>query len=139
MARRRGRGGYQAPSKPAAVSGPGSLSARTDGGPGQPLRAATGGDYGDRKATLDQQRGAPLATAGGGGAAPAPGGPPPDPNGIFGPTTRPGEPLTAGIDWGAGPGAPVVPQFADDVNLVVRAIAAENPHLADYLLALADN
>ena len=33
-----GRGGYQAPTNPAAISGPGALSQRTDGGPTQPAQ-----------------------------------------------------------------------------------------------------
>ena len=43
------RGGYQKPARPAAVSGPGALSARTDGKVPQTL--PSGGDYGDRTAT----------------------------------------------------------------------------------------
>ena len=91
------------PKRPAAVSGPGAQSQRTDGGPGsksQPLRTATGGPYGSAKASEDQQKAAPLATsespippgAGGGGAPSLPA------EGVFGaPTDRPGTPLNAGL------------------------------------------
>ena len=67
-----GHGGYRQPANPAAVSGPGASSARTDGGPGnqrQPLRVPTGGRYGEAKALEDQQRGAPLPDATGSGMA----------------------------------------------------------------------
>jgi len=52
-----GKGGYQAPTNPAMVSGPGSLSARTDGGPAskQAVRAMTGGPYGENKDMADIQ------------------------------------------------------------------------------------
>jgi len=57
------------------VSGPGALSARTDGAVPQAL--PTGGDYGDRKALAEQQSAAPMTpqSAGGGRAAPAGGDP----------------------------------------------------------------
>lgn len=139
MARRRGgRGGYQRPSSPAAASPPGALSQRTDGH--VPVQNVTGLPYGDNKAANAAQRAAPLNPQGGGRPAPAGGGARPalGPEGIFGASTRPNEPLTAGVDFGPGPGAPQVPRFDEDVNYLVRAIAAENPHLADYLLGLAD-
>jgi hypothetical protein len=56
MGKNRTRGGYRQPSKPAATSGPGSLSERTDGGPGsakiplkQPIRRLPDADYGANK------------------------------------------------------------------------------------------
>lgn len=58
-------GGYRQPSNPAPVSGPGALSARTDGGAveglTQPAQSYTGGAYGDNKSTMQQQTSAPLA------------------------------------------------------------------------------
>lgn len=90
-----------APKKPAAVSGPGAMSRRTDGGPGsssQPIRVPTGGDYGAAQAAKSQQQAAPLAVAGapaGGGGAPIS---LPSPNGVFGPTERPNVPLAQGIN-----------------------------------------
>ena len=66
MAKKRSRGGYRQPSKPAAVSGPGALSARTDGGPGsakQPVQRIPGVDYGEQKALTEQQQAAPLPKA----------------------------------------------------------------------------
>lgn len=135
------RGGYRKPSSPAAVSGPGAGSRRTDGGPGD-KNLGRGLGYGENKAINDLQSSAPMQSQGGGGGAPprqgGGGRPPMGPNGIFGPSERPGEPITSGVDAGPGAGAPITPRFDDDVNYMVRAIAAENPHLADYLLGLAD-
>ena len=52
MAKKRSRGGYRQPSNPAPVSGPGALSARTDGGAGnskQPIRRIPGQAYGEQR------------------------------------------------------------------------------------------
>lgn len=126
------RGGNQPPKRPAAVSGPGALSARTDGNVPQML--PSGGDYGDRTALATQQAGAtmtpPTGPAGGGGPTPAAarGGPPQmGPAGAFSPTQRPGEPLTAGTDWGAGPGAPARPDLGDDPLMLLRVLYEQNP------------
>lgn len=126
MARRRGgRGGYQQPAKPAAVSGPGALSQRTDG---VPKTLPSGGDYGDRKALAEQQSAAPMTPQqgmqGGGMARPRPGSQ--FGGSAFSPTQRPGEPMTAGIDWGEGAGAP--PQhLPDDAYLAAKALYAISP------------
>lgn len=133
MARGKGKGGYRAPFKPAGVSGPGALSARTDGAVPQML--PSGGDYGDRKALATQQAGAPMSPQGGestgAGVAPAgaqgAAGPPSyGPQGVFGPTARPGEPLTAGVDWGAGPGAPPK-ALPDDAYIAAKALYSISP------------
>jgi len=86
-----------APAQPAAVSGPGALSQRTDGGAGQPIRLPAGGEYGARKAAEAQQAAAPMS-AGGTGGVPASGGAA-SLAGIdaFGPTQRPNESPTAGL------------------------------------------
>lgn len=100
-----GRGGYRQPSNPAPVSGPGPLARRTDGGPGQPVRAPSGGAYGERQALEQMQQAAPLSESSGGDAAPAGGGI--DLAGLVGfgePTAEPGTPVTAGAAAGAGPG-----------------------------------
>ena len=58
-------GGYRQPRNPAPVSGPGSLSQRTDGGAtegmSQPQQSYSGFAYGENKAVNEQQGGAPLA------------------------------------------------------------------------------
>jgi hypothetical protein len=101
------RGGYQKPNHPAPTSGPGALSRRTDGGPGQPVRAITGGPYGSSQAFQAMEQAAPMA---GQAPTPSPGKTPP-PQGAampvipFGaPTQNPDEPVTAGAAMGPGVG-----------------------------------
>lgn len=105
-----GKGGYQAPSRPAAVSGPGSLSQRTDSAPKFRYPDAA---YGENAELQTQQSGAPMART-----APSPGrtggatptaGSAPDIVGIGADSTRPDEPVTAGVDIGPGPGSEVLP------------------------------
>ena len=59
------RGGYRKPTNPAPVSGPGSLSKRTDGGPAdtQAAKYISGLPYGEGQAMMDIQNSAPLAAA----------------------------------------------------------------------------
>jgi hypothetical protein len=59
MAKNRTRGGYRQPSNPAAASGPGALSQRTDGGPGstkQPIRRLPDAKSGENKAFVEGQQ-----------------------------------------------------------------------------------
>lgn len=125
------KGGYRKPNNPAPVSGPGKLSRRTDGGPGskQAMREMTGGKYGENKALMEQQQGAPLA-----------GSPTPNPQvtlsssntakppvtGLFAPTQRPDEPVTAGMPFGPG---------VNDAGSVanINRQSAKNYELADAL------
>ena len=90
-------GGYRQPKNPAPVSGPGALSQRTDGGAvegmTQPVQSYTGGSYGNNKEMSEQQSGAPLA-----------GSPMPPIVGLDIPTQFPDEPLSAGANYGEGPG-----------------------------------
>lgn len=135
MARRRGRGGYQRPNNPAAVSGPGSLSQRTDGGPSPDFQ---GLPYGENAAVNDQAAAAPVAgrgQGGGGGGAPAPGQPR---RPVFGATERPGEAMTAGVDFGPGAGAAPGEAMPNDANRLIRAIIAEHPQLAEQLIHLVE-
>lgn len=120
------------------MSGPGSLSQRTDGN--VPTTLPAGGDYGDRKALAEQQSAAPMSpqqTAGGGvspGSA-ASGGTPAGRrvpgaqfgSNVFSATGRPGEPMTAGVDWGAGPGSPVRGDLAEDPLLLLKVLYERNP------------
>lgn len=107
---RRQHGGYRAPEKPAAVSGAGAQSKRTDGKPGtvQPITSFPAARQGERQGLEDVQRGAPMRA--GGADVPAapegaamPGRMAVDP---FAPTRRPNEPPTAGAELGAGRPAP---------------------------------
>ena len=125
------------PARPAAVSGPGALSARTDGGAGstkQPLRVASGGAYGERQAAEAQQAGAPMAAGGpaAGGAPPAGAtAPPPDgaPGvGVFGPSAMPSQPITTGVVGPMGGPPP-------DPEIVLRELVRQfpTPHMIGLL------
>jgi hypothetical protein len=100
MVGKENNGGYRQPMNPAPVSGPGALSQRTDGGAvegmTQPAQSYTGGSYGNNKEMADQQGGAPLA------GSPMP--PMPPIVGLDMPTQFPDEPLSAGANYGEGPG-----------------------------------
>lgn len=98
--------------------------------------------YGENKAVNDLRAAAPMApsgTPGAAGQAPRRAMPqqPQSPDGIFAPTERPGEPMTAGVDWGAGPGSAPNPQIgeADNIELIIRqaAKATGSPHLLRLL------
>lgn len=125
-----GVGGYQAPANPAPVSGPGQLSQRTDGGPGQPVRSLPDAGYGESKAFVDQQQGAPLAQA--------PGLPTVVP--LDAPTGRPGEPVTAGAPLGPGPGSevlgPAKPPSTGQLSQMLFGLAAAD--MTGALAALAN-
>lgn len=119
-----GRGGYQRPSNPAPVSGPGPLSRRTDGGPGgQPVRTPTGLPYGEAGELAQAQRAAPLAESPGG--ADVTGVPVANLVGFGEPTTEPGTPVTAGAALGAGPGPEALgltPQQDQDMQRLITWI-----------------
>ena len=97
------QGGYRKPTNPDPVSGPGSLSQRTDGGPTQAATYIPGLPYGQGQQTYDNQVAAPMA-----------GNPVPRMNLNMGgmediisinePTRRAAEPITSGVDLGDGPG-----------------------------------
>lgn len=93
----------------AEVSGPGKQSKRTDLGvlkqstkpiqSTQPMQSYTGGAYGNNKAMAMQQAAAPLA------GNPMPTMPEMPPMvGLDAPTQFPNEPLSAGANYGEGPG-----------------------------------
>ena len=113
-----GHGGYRTPSKPAAVSGPGALSKRTDGKPGQALQTLPDAQYGEAADYQQIQQGAPLAKA----STLSPDAPVADPLAsvvpLHAPSQQPGTPVTDGAAAGPGqgPGAlglPVDPNHAD--------------------------
>lgn len=95
-----GHGGYRRPAHPAAVSGEGKLAKRTDGRPSDNPKQAKlylqgDGSYGDSKDLNEVAAGAPLSAAGVSVPAVVP---------FDAPTQRPDEPVSAGADWGDGPG-----------------------------------
>lgn len=97
----------------------GSYVNRTDlNGAQLPADAPRGLPYGDRAKLIAAQRQVPMGSPGSAGGVasgavppPQPGGPTPGqvvPGGFTGPTARPGEPVTAGLPLGAGPGPEVL-------------------------------
>lgn len=111
----RGRGGKRTPAQPAAVSGPGALSRRTDGGAGsetQPIRSHPAEFHGQRQQLAQQQQAAPMAAK-----------PHPLAGNLFGGTERPGEPVTAGASMGPGPGPQQPMNRSRDILLAAYRIA----------------
>ena len=110
------RGGYQQPTNPAPVSGPGALSQRTDGGATegmtQPVKEYTGLPYGENKAVNDTQSAASMA-----------GDPFKSPLlDLMAPSTRPDQPITAGISGGPGGGTELMRDLPNNVPNVLDTI-----------------
>lgn len=116
-----------APQNPSAVSGPGPLSRRTDGGAAQALQTLPNAKYGENAQYQSLQQGAPLAASG-----PNPtsspfdmGSLPPNPAAsqvvpFSAPSNRPAEPVTSGASLGAGPGTEslgIAPQQAEQQDM----------------------
>lgn len=93
-------GGYHPPANPASVSGPGSLSQRTD--KPQPAMQLSDPKYGEQQNFQQIQGGAPMGAppSPAGGALPGMSAPTP----LSQPSTMPGQPVTAGAAAGPGPG-----------------------------------
>lgn len=92
---------------PALVSGPGALSQRTDGG--QPLRHISNAKYGEDKAFIAQQKGAPLGNSAEGSAGPAP-------SAMTGATSLGGPPTAGSGPTGAPPAQAITPFGAPSAN-----------------------
>lgn len=129
-------GGYRRPENPAAVSGPGKFSQRTDGGPGEtPTQAAryiSGMPYGEGGELEAVQGAAPLSAA-----------PTQEVIPFDAPSRYPDEPITAGIDHGEGPGSesrPAVGTLRDEepdaVAATIRQAYAQFP--SPYLRRLVE-
>lgn len=135
-----GVGGYQRPTNPAPVSGPGSMSQRTDGGPGskQAARYVAGMPYGEGAEFMDIQNMAPMEAAPKAPSASSVGSAPdqlarmepPQVVPLTAPTTRPGEPVTTGIDSGPGAGSEIMPRQMQ--NQQVYALASALQPLLEY-------
>jgi len=122
MARKGKAGGKRTPANPAPVSGPGALSRRTDGGPGQPIRPYPSSGYGSAVALEQQQAAAPMQAGPQGAAGPAPAPtPPPD---LFRPTEQPNvNPQAVAAMRDQRPS--VIPQ---DPDMLVRFLNTIAPH-----------
>lgn len=126
-------GGYRKPSHPAAVSGPGAHSRRTDGAPIMDLPDAK---YGEAQQFDQIQHGAAM----GGPSGPAAGAPQegtPMPTPIGAPTGNPGQPVTAGADAGLGPDSSVlgIPNPANEAEDLRQRYG----DLLPFLVAKADS
>lgn len=117
-------GGLHPPANPAATSGPGALSQRTDGK--QPVMDISNGKYGDTGQMQSIQQGAAIPQTppadGGAAATPVDQGPPPTP--INAPTENPSEPVTAGASAGPGPGTAALNLPPGDTPQQLRAVFA---------------
>jgi hypothetical protein len=109
------RGGYRRPNNPAPVSGPGALSQRTDGGATEGFTQGqatyTGLPYGQNKEINQQQSQAPMAAAA-----------MPPILSLNEPSMRPDEPMTSGLNMGAGPGREAMGQMPNYAPSLVDTI-----------------
>jgi hypothetical protein len=139
-----GKGGYQRPTSPAPVSGPGSLSQRTDGGPAdkQAAKYISGLPYGQGNEMMATQMAAPMEATSSPSPVPASqiaqagqqqqaqlAAEPMPIVPLGAPTQRPSEPVTHGADLGAGPDmsslglqAPLLTQH-ESASSVLQAMA----------------
>jgi len=126
-----GRGGYRAPSNPAAVSGPGALSQRTDGGPTQGAKYVSGLPYGQGQQTYSNQVAAPMAGNTMGASAMGDSGlvQMEMPTELMAPSGRPNEPISSGVNIGDGPGSEVLnlPTTKEPISVTMRKIAQFDP------------
>jgi hypothetical protein len=131
------RGGYRQPANPAPVSGPGALSRRTDGGAVDGMQPATptqapkympGLGYGKGGENMANQQAAPLM------GSPTP--PPAPAVPLSAPTMRPNEPVTTGVNIGAGAGTEAlqVPNMAMSPSSTIKKIAQNDPSGESELL-----
>lgn len=139
-------GGRRTPRNPAPVSGPGQLSRRTDGGPQQTTQDMTGMAYGENADFNAIQSAAPLSAS----QQPSAGRTRPSRSGgqgvpgvpLFSPTGFPEEPVTAGADFGPGPGAPPSAMALDgrSISSTLRKISAyTNDPKVFKLLSILEN
>lgn len=107
MAGNENSGGFR-PTAP--QNNPANISATGGNGQSgkQPMRYISGLPYGQGQETMAQQAGAPMAQA-----APTPSMQLPQIRDLLSPTAFPEEPITAGSDFGPGPGSEVLPKNID--------------------------
>jgi hypothetical protein len=131
------------PTQPAQVSGPGSLSRRTDGGAAQALQRLPNAGYGENAQFQSLQQGAPLAAS---GVSASPAGM--DVNALpenpaagqvvpfSAASNRPAEPVTAGAALGAGPGPESLGIAPQQVEQQDMANLARNMPIYEFLANL---
>lgn len=136
-----GHGGYRRPANPAAVSGPGAHSQRTDGRPKQ--MDLPDAKYGEAANFQEIQQGASM----GAGPSPATGSAPAAtmPTPLGDPTAMADQPVTAGADAGAGPGSEALGlpsgEFSADIKRRLGPLLpflirkADDPHASQELRA----
>lgn len=107
MAGNQNSGGFR-PTAP--QNNPANISATGGNGQSgkQPMRYVSGLPYGQGQEMMAQQASAPMAKA-----APAASGQLPQLRDLLSPTAFPEEPITAGVDYGPGPGSDVLPKNID--------------------------
>lgn len=110
---------------PGAVAGPGKLTKRTDLPPKQGIKRLPNPAYGEQQQFMQQEAAAPMAKSPSGMPSVTP---------LGAPTQRPNEPVTAGVDAGAGPGREVLGlQTPIDTQLQdLSTLAKYMPLLAQY-------
>jgi len=107
MAGNQNSGGYR---PTASQNNPANISATGGNGQSgkQPMRYVSGLPYGQGQEMMAQQASAPMAQA-----APAASPALPQLRDLMSPTAFPDEPITAGVDYGPGPGSDVLPKNID--------------------------
>jgi len=113
-------GGLHSPTNPAAVSGPGALSQRTDGAP-QPNMQLPNAKYGEQKDFQSIQGGAPMGQPASPTGATGGADTPQMPTEFGAPTQNPNEPVTAGAAVGAGAGPDALNLPKGDTPQEIRA------------------
>lgn len=103
----------------------------------QPVRAATGQAYGTAGAQEAAQQAVPLPS-GGGMMGGAPQGPPVQAGPFDRPTDRPGEPVTHGLDIGAGGGSEALNPAGTDDDFASQLQAIYSLHPNNDLLRLIE-
>jgi hypothetical protein len=134
-------GGYRAPARPAAVSGPGAMSQRTD----RPQIEALGENYGDQVAMGDLRAQSPIqpmrkttvqpSRGGGGGESSSL----PVVTGLGDPSTMPDVPITDGADMGPGSGLEALGLPQTEAEVARADVAAMHPGLVEALVKASMN
>lgn len=128
-----GHGGYRPPTNPAPISGPGAMSARTDGGVMNPASPS----YGEVADVNSLKQAAPMAPS----AQASPQAAPVDPTasvvGLSAPTQRPDVPVTDGAALGPGQGTSALGIPQSPSQLARADVQALGPGFVQAIIASA--